>query len=53
MLCMCISDGNGHTQGRKHFVSTPAVSEYFNRFVVHINFALGVIIFPVLEIKLS
>lgn len=52
MACMCIPDGNGHIAGRKHFVSTLVVSEYFNRFVVHINFAPGVIIFCVLKIKL-
>lgn len=49
---MCISDGNGHNQGRKHFVSVPVVSECFNRFVVHVNLVPGVII-PVLKIKLS
>lgn len=53
MCCMCISDGNGHTLGRKHFISVPVLSEYINRFVVHINFAPGVMIFCVLKIKLS
>lgn len=53
MHCMCISDGNGHTRGRKHFISVPVLSEYINGFVVHINFAPGVIIFCFLKIKLS
>jgi len=53
MLSLCISDGSVHTQGRKHFISNPVISEYFSRFVVHINFAPGEITFCVLKIKLS
>lgn len=39
--------------GKEHFVSIPVVSQYFNRFLVHINFTPVMKIFCVVKIKLS
>lgn len=39
--------------GKEHFVPIPVASQYFKRFVVHINFAPVMKIFHVLKVKIS
>lgn len=39
--------------GKEHFISIPVLSQYFNRFFVHINFTPVMKMFHVLKIKLS
>lgn len=50
VLCICISDGKGHTLGGKHLVYSPVVSEYFHSFVIRINVARALIVFHVLRV---